>query len=137
MLFFKKKTNPGQPRQDWPWALTVGPAAPQTTLNWGDIQNALEGLIPDGDSFVILEQKDPKNPKQYWYIQSAIALAGPHQGEYIVGYGWSKEKGAELWERTVPSGAEVLPYFKSAWSCEPVDLTCFEDQSDMLPVNSK
>ncbi len=134
-LFGKKKE--GQPRQDWPWALTVGPSLPRTMLSWGDIQKALESLIPDGDSFVILEQKDPKDPKKYWYIQSAIALAGPDQGKYTVGYGWSGAKRAEMWERMVPSVTEVLPYFEKAWRCRPVDLTGFEDQSDMLPVNNK
>lgn len=138
MFFFgKKKPDPGQPRQDWPWALTVGPGQPRTMLSWGDIQKALEGLIPDGDSFVILEQKDPRDPKKYWYIQSAIATAGPHRGEYTVGYGWVGEKRAEMWERMVPSAAEVFPYFKKAWNCEPTDLTGFEDHSDWLPVNNK
>lgn len=135
--FGKKQTASGQPRRDWPWALTIGPGTPRTTLSRADIRKAVEELIPDGDSFVILEQKDPKDPKRYWYVQSAIALGGPHQGEYIVGYGWSKEKGAEMWERPVPSPAEVIPYFEAAWNCEPVDLTGFEDQSDMLPVNNK
>lgn len=138
MFFFgKKQTASSRPRPNWPWALTIGPSLPRTMLSLGDIQRALEALIPDGDSFVILEQKDPKNPKNYWFIQSAIALEGPNKGEYIVGYGWSKEKGAELWERTVPGLAEVLPYFERAWKGEPTDLTGFEDQSDMLPVNNK
>lgn len=137
LFFGKKQTAPGQPRKDWPWTLTVGPAAPRSLLSWKDIQQALKGLIPDGDSFVILNQEDPKNPKQYWYIQSAIALEGPHKGEYVVGYGWSTEKRAEMWERLVPSPAEVLPYFERAWKYEPVDLTGFEDQSDWLPVNNK
>lgn len=137
MLFFKKKTAPGQPRPDWPWALTVGPAAPRRTLSWPDIQRALEELIPDTDSFVILEQKDPGDPKKYWYIQSAIATAGPDRGKYTVGYGWSGAQRAEMWERTVPSVSEVLPYFQTAWQCGPTDLSGFEDRSDWLPVNNK
>ena len=137
MLFFKKKTDPGQPHPDWPWALTVGPAAPKTTLNWADIRSALEGLIPDTDSFVILEQKDPKDPKKYWYIQSAIATAGPHRGEYTVGCGWSGETRAEMWERMVPSAAEALPYFEAAWKDGTAGLAGFEDHSGWLPANNK
>lgn len=137
MLFLKKKNDPGQPRQDWPWALTIGPSQPRTMPSWTDIRAAVEELIPDGDSFVILEQKDPGAPKKYWYVQSAIATAGPHQGEYTVGYGWSGEKRAEMWERMVSSAAEVIPYFEKAWNCKPVDLTGFEDQSDWLPANNK
>ena len=137
MLFFKKKTDPGQPRPDWPWALTVGPAAPKTTLNWADIRSALEGLIPDTDSFVILEQKDPKDPKKYWYIQSAIATAGPDRGKYTVGYGWMGGKRAEMWERMVPSAAEALPYFEAAWKDGTAGLAGFEDHSGWLPANNK
>lgn len=136
-FFGKKKRGPGQPHPDWPWALTVGPRPPRTTLNWADIRAALEGLIPDTDSFVILEQKDPKDPKKYWYIQSAIATAGPHQGEYIVGYGWSGETRAEMWERMVPSAAEALPYFEAAWKDGTAGLAGFEDHSGWLPANNK
>ena len=137
MLFFKKKPAPGSPRPDWPWALTVGPSAPRALLSWPDIQRAVEELIPDTDSFVILEQKDPKNPKQYWFVQSAIATAGPDRGKYTVGYGWSGEKRAEMWERMVPTAAEVLPYFRQAWEGKPTVLAGFEDRSDWLPVNQK
>lgn len=138
MFFFgKKKSGPSHPHPDWPWALTVGPSAPRTSLSWPDIQRALEELIPDTDSFVILEQKDPGDPKKYWYIQSAIATAGPDRGKYTVGCGWLGEKRAELWERMVPSVSEVLPYFQTAWQCRPTDLSGFEDHSDWLPVNNK
>ena len=51
-----------------------------------DIAQALDSLGPHDDSFVILEQKQGK---QYWFIQSAVALAGPHTGEYVVGVGWN------------------------------------------------
>ena len=135
MLFFKKKPDPTRPHLKWPWALTVGPAAPRTMLSWPDIQRGVEELIPDPDSFVILEQRDPQNPKSYWYIQSAIATAGPGRGKYTVGYGWSGEKRAEMWERMVPTAAEVLPYFRRAWEGEPSGLAGFEDHSDWLPVN--
>ena len=136
LFFHKKEPAPGQPRQDWPWALTVGPNPPRGMLSWGDIRQALEELVPDGDSFVILEQKDPKDAKRYWYIQSAIATAGPDQGKYIVGYGWSGERAA-MWERCVPGVEEVLPFFQAAWQCKAVDLTGFADRSDWLPVNNK
>lgn len=125
------------PRPSWPWLLTVGVNPPRGSMSWPDIQRALEWIIPDGDSFVILEQRNPKNPKNYWFIQSAIALQGPNQGNYIVGYGWSSTKGAQLWERHVSTLEEVLPYFQRAWQCGPTDLTGFTDRSDWLPVNNQ
>ena len=138
MFFFgKKKSGPSHPHPDWPWALTVGPSAPRTSLSWPDIQRALEELIPDTDSFVILEQKDPRDPKKYWYIQSAIATAGPDRGKYTVGCGWLGEKRAELWERMVPSAAEALPYFEAAWKDGTAGLAGFEDHSGWLPANNK
>ena len=30
--------------------------------------------------------------KDYWFIQSAVALAGPHTGEYVVGVGWNDSR---------------------------------------------
>ena len=57
-----------QPNPDWPWSLSEGGNL-AGSFDWHDIEFALEDLYPDNDSFLILEQKDPQNDKNYWYIQ--------------------------------------------------------------------
>ena len=79
-FFGKKKLDPSQPHPDWPWTLSEGGNILQE-FTWENIEHDLAELYPDGDSFLILEQKDPADPKRrYWYIQCAIALQGPSAG---------------------------------------------------------
>ena len=80
---------------------------------------------------MILEQKSPQG--EYWYIQSALARMGPHQGQYIVGVGWSAPGHNQLWELCVPQVDQVIRRFDEAYHHYRLDLTGFEDQSDMLP----
>lgn len=118
-----------QPRPDWPWVLTVG-GMPRSNFDWADIERELTRLYPDNDSFIILEQKDPDNRKNYWFIQCAIALAGPKKGHYIVGVGWNGESGPVLMERTYFWDAleeEVMGIFERAYQRRPLDLTGFEN----------
>ncbi|MEY8387735.1 hypothetical protein AALC17_10630 [Oscillospiraceae bacterium 38-13] len=126
--FFKTETPLGvQPHPDWPWVLSVG-GIPSSNVAWEDVAKALDKLGPHDDSFVILEQKKDKD---YWFIQSAIALAGPHTGEYVVGVGWRDAKGKHYIERCGGAGRAV-DMFRAAWQGKPLDFTGFEDQSDML-----
>ena len=134
MFFFgKTKPDPSQPHQDWPWRLELS-GYPSGQLSWEIIVSELRKLnLEDVDSFLILEQRDPKNPKEYWYIQSALAKAGPFQGQYIVGVGWSAPEHNQMWELCVSQVEQVIGYFEDAYKKKHVDLTGFEDQSDMLP----
>ena len=134
MFFGKKKTDPSQPHPDWPWTLSEGGNLFRD-FTWENIEYDLAQLYPDNDSFIILEQKDPKDDKKYWYIQSAIALQGPHKDEYIVGIGWSDGVNRGYLERLFHWDAleeEVMPIFEWAYQRKPLDLTGFEDQSDLL-----
>lgn len=126
MLFFKKKDDPTQPHPNWPWVLTVG-GMPRSSFDRADIRGELQRLYPDNDSFVILEQKDPEDSKKYWYIQSAVALAGPNQGKYIVGCGWAGEHGPVLMERCYGELGDVIAAFETAFQGKPLDLSGYEN----------
>ena len=130
-LFPKERALGAQPHRDWRWSLSVN-GMPSAEFDWTDIARALDGLGPHEDSFVILEQKQGGD---HWFIQSAVALAGPHAGEYIVGVGWNDAKGKHLVERCGGAGRAV-DMFRAAWRGKPLDFTGFEDQSDLLPGNS-
>ncbi len=117
-----------QPHPDWPWTTLSVNGASSPDISWEAIDRALDSLGPHDDSFVILEQK---RGESYWFIQSAVALAGPHIGEYIVGVGWSDAKGKHLIERC--GGAEMaVELFRTVWEGRPLDFSGFEDRSDML-----
>jgi len=132
-FFGKKKADPSQPNQSWPWTLELS-GYPSSQLSWDLIVSELRKLnLEDMDSFLILEQRNPKNPEEYWYIQSALARMGPFQGQYIVGVGWSAPEQNQLWELCVPQVEQVIRYFDGAYNQKHVDMTGFEDQSDMLP----
>lgn len=120
-----------QPRSGWSWSLSVN-GLPVTRFDWGDIARALDGLGPHDDSFVILEQRKGMD---YWFIQSAVALAGPHAGEYVVGVGWNDYRGKHYIERCGGAGRAV-DMFRAAWQGKPLDFSGFEDQSDQLPCES-
>ena len=132
MLFFSKKRAPSRPHPDWPWTLSVGGELWPNFDNWEMVVSELHELYPDTDSFVILEQKDPKDDKNYWYIQSAIALAGPDQGKYTIGIGYGSQDKRAYFERHVPQVEDVLSDFRLAYQGKPINLSGFEDQSDML-----
>lgn len=126
--FFQKPRLLGaQPHSGWSWSLSVN-GIPTSSFGWDDIARALDGLGPRDGSFVILEQR---RGKDYWFIQSAVALAGPHTGEYVVGVGWNDQQGKHLVERCGGAGRAV-DMFRAAWQGKPLDFTGFEDQSDML-----
>lgn len=126
-FFSKKKTDPSQPRPDWPWTLSEGGNILRE-FTWENIEYDLTELYPDNDSFLILEQKDPKDDKRYWFIQSAIALEGPNKDNYIVGVGWSGETGPTLVERCYhwKDLDTVIAIFEQAFQGKPLDLSGYE-----------
>ena len=129
---FRKNDQKAQPCRDWPWTLNLS-GYPSTQISWEILASELRELnLEDVDSFLILEQKDPKNPEAYWYIQSAIAKAGPSQGQYIVGVGWFAPEHNQMWERCVPQVEQVIRYFDQVYNQYRMDFSGFEDQSDML-----
>ena len=118
---------PPQPQSDWPWTLSVGGYAGSTTdPSWQDIEEELRELVPDPDSFLILEQKDPQNLENYWFIQCAVASQGPDAGKYAVEIGCSTPGGPCLWERMVPDVQEAAKYFSDAYDHRPVNVSDFQ-----------
>lgn len=117
-----------QPHPDWPWALTVGGYAGSTAdPSWQGIEEELRELVPDPDSFLILEQKDPQNLENYWFIQCAVASQGSDAGKYAVEIGCSTPGGPCLWERMVPDVREAAKYFSDAYYHRPVNVSDFQE----------
>lgn len=133
--FFKKDSRDNaQPRKEWPWVLTLGAyPGPKSNPAWEDVRRGLESLVQDGDSYLILEQKDPADPKRrYWYIQCAIALQGPSAGQYSLEVGYREDGKGHLLDRTLQMLEQVTAYFDRAFRWKPLDLSAFEDMSDMV-----
>ena len=117
-----------QPHQDWPWSLTVGGYAGSTAdPSWQDIEEELRELIPDPDSFLILEQREPGNPKHCWFIQCAVASQGPDAGKYAVEIGCSSPGGPCLWEQMVPDIQKAAAYFSAAYQQRRIDPSGFQE----------
>jgi len=132
LFFGKKKTDPSQPHKDWSWSLNLG-GKQSKLLSWDILESELRELnLEDPDSYLILEQTDPADSKNYWFIQSAINRAGPRPGWYTVEVGWGSKQGKALKDLDVRTVEEVIPYFRAAYDRKPVDLSKFEDMSDML-----
>ena len=129
-----------QPRTDLSWTIGTAGGDIPAPVTWEMIETELDRLRPsrDGSSFLVLEQKDGED---YWFIQSAVVLHGPHAGQYAISCGWSGAEegpttsgGAALVER---HGAypEVVALFRRVWEEHTVDFTGFEDLSYELAVN--
>ncbi len=131
---FKKKPAPvSQPHPDWPWTLNTGGELWSDFDTWEMVVSELRELVPeDPDSFLILEQKDPRNPQNYWFIQSAVNRAGPRAGWYTVEVGWGSGQDRGLRDLDVRTVEEVIPYFRTAYDRGVIDLSRFTDMSDML-----
>ena len=126
---WSKKKSPvlPQPKSDWPWILTVGGySGSSSDPAWRDIEENLYELTQDSDSYLILEQKNPYNPKEYWFIQCAVAIQGPDQGKYAVEVGFSSLDGPKLWERMVSGPEEAAAYFSAAYEHKTVDFRGFQ-----------
>jgi len=138
MALFFRKNDETRPRRGWPWRLTVGDAPPSQTFSWADLRRALEALSPHTDSFVILEQRDPKDARRYWYLQSALVQEGGQRGRYVVGCGFSRESGRPaMLERYTSDLGEVLHDFDLARQYKGPDLSYYVDCSNQLPNNAK
>lgn len=129
-----------QPRTDLPWTIGTARGDIPAPITWEMIETELDRLHPShgGGSFLVLEQKDGED---YWFIQSAVVLHGPHAGQYAVSCGWSgagkgptTAGGAALVERH-GSYPEVVALFRRAWEDHTVDFTGFEDLSYELATN--
>ena len=106
---------------------------PSMQLSWDILESELRELnLEDPDSFLILEQHDPADPNSEWFIQSAINRAGPKPGWYTVEVGWGGKRGKGLLDLDVRTVEEVIPFFRAAYGRKSLDLSQFEDQSDML-----
>ena len=131
-MFNLFQKDASQPRKGWPWVLNIG-GYPRSNPSWADIENGLRALTEDSDSFLILEQRDPADRTRYWFIQSAVASPGPHTGEYSLEIGYRDADGkGRLLDRTFPQLEQLLPYYGLAFRWKPLDLTGFEDWSDMV-----
>lgn len=128
----KQNQTWAQPRRDLPWSLRTarGDIHP---AGWEHIEKELDRLGPSQDSFLVLGQEDKEN---YWYIQSAVALQGPHTGQYVVECGWSGPGGPSLveWHGNY---AGTVEKFRAVFETGTVDFTGFEDQSHLLPENQR
>ncbi len=133
LFFGKGKTAPGRPSGDWPWTLNVSGALRPDSGTWEMIVSELRKLNPeDPDSFLILEQRDPRNSQNYWFIQSAVNRAGPRPGWYTVEVGWGSQRGKGLRDLDVQTVEEVIPFFQAAYNHKAVDLSGFTDMSGLL-----
>ena len=120
--------TPPQPHRDWPWRMTAGRdpgSAPD--FSWNDLEKGLRALRQEEDSYLVLEQRDPQNPEQFWFIQSAMALEGPQAGMYAVEIGCSGPDGPLLWERMVPDVGDVIVYFSDAYYHRGLDVSGFQE----------
>ena len=122
---FQRRRGASQPRPDWPWVLTVN-GMPAGTFEWRDILRELRGLRPDADSFLILEQNNPQNDKEYWFLQTALNLAGECAGWYTVECGFSTPEGPVLLHRDVPELAEAAAVFKRAFQDGELEVAQFQ-----------
>ena len=120
--------TPPQPHRDWPWRMTAGGNSSSTSdFSWNDLEKALRALRQEADSYLILEQRAPENPEQYWFIQCAVALDGPDTGMYAVEIGCSAPGGPLLWERMVPDVRDVIAYFSDAYDHRDLDVSGFRE----------
>lgn len=125
MLFFKKKPDLSQPRPDWPWTLKEGGNLLRDVA-WENVEYGLAQLCPEQDSFLILEQTDPKNSKNYWFIQTAISLGELNFGMYVVDVSRGTPGGPVMVERYYAALDEVTAIFKAAFQCERLDLSGYK-----------
>ena len=118
--------TPPQPNPDWPWVLNVG-GVPQSDPSWQDVESGLRELVPDPDSFLILEQREPGNPEHCWFLQCAVASHGPDAGQCAVQIGCSSPGGPRLWERMEPDVQEAVQVFSDAYHHRELDVSGFRE----------
>ena len=120
--------TPPQPYSDWSWQMTAGGDSGSTTdFDWTDIEKAVWELNRESDSYLILEQRSPEHPEQYWFIQCAVALEEPDAGMYAVEIGCSAPDGPRLWERMTSDMRQVEKYFSDAYYHKGLDISGFQE----------
>ena len=124
------------PHAGWPWSLMID-GVPTGHFGWEDVDQALRELQEDPNSFLVLEQKDPADPKNhYWYIQCAVDTKGPSAGYCTVGCGFSgpdgRKESRKYYERQLSWVGDVIPLFRTVWQGGALDLSQFTDRADFL-----
>lgn len=102
-----------------------GDSSSTSEFSWNDIEKVLWELNQEADSYLILEQRSPETPEQYWFIQCAMALRGLDRGKYVVEIGCSAPGGPCLWERVVSNMQDVVEYFSNAYHHRSLDVSGF------------
>ena len=100
---------------------------PRSDPSWQDVGSGLRELVPDPDSFLILEQKSPQAPENYWFIQCAVAARGPDAGRYAVEIGCPSPGGPQLWERMEPDVQGAIQVFSDAYHHRELDVSGFRE----------
>lgn len=95
--------------------------------SWQDVESELRELLPDPDSFLILEQREPGNPENCWFIQCAVAAQGPDAGRYAVEIGCLSPDGPRLWERMEPDVQGAVKVFLDAYHHRGLDVSGFRE----------
>lgn len=122
-----------QPSKNLKWTLVIGtrfgyddtpePAYPQ-------VEKALRSLTTEPDKYVMLEQQNPQNPEEYWFIVCVVSARGNANDEYTVEISFPKDGKAELWATTVKYLTDALPYFAAAYRHDKIDFSGFEKRED-------
>ena len=132
MLFFhKKNAAPQSPALSWYWTLTVD-GMPAADFDWPAVQEGLDRLRPDQDSFVALERMDPNNPREAGFLQCTVVMDGSHKGRYLLECGYPSPEGPVLLQREVSSSEEVRTAFQTVYRQKGTDFPGFSDLSDAL-----
>lgn len=119
---------PPQPSKNGIWVLTLGKS--QNCIenpDWETVEENLRQLSLAENNFLILEQSGPQNHKSLWFLQCAVAIMGPHQGEYVVEIGFNTSDSHYLWERMVPDMQTVIAYFSAAYHYENIEMSEFRE----------
>ena len=135
MLFFHKKDPHARSSGlSWYWTLTVD-GIPSADFDWPALEQGLERLRPDRDSFVALERMDPNDPREAGFLQCTVILQGEHRGRYLLECGYPGPEGPVLRQRETASLAEVRAAFQAVYRQKGTDFPGFSDLSDALGQN--
>lgn len=116
---------------DWFWSLTVD-GVPTAVFDWQDVLRGLENLRPDPDSFLILERRNPEEPRESGFLQCAVNLGGARPGWYTVECGYPSAEGEVLLRKDVPSPAEAAAIFEAVYRQMGAVFSGFSDLSETI-----
>lgn len=119
---------PPQPSKNSSWVLTLGESQDCiANPSWETVEANLHQLSQDEENFLILEQTASQNPKSVWFLQCAIAIMGPHQGQYVVEIGFNTADAHYLWEHIVSDMQTVITYFSAAYHYRNIKMSEFRE----------